>query len=448
MEDGKTKSEVAAKYGIPKNTLCTWLKNKDNILETTKKGNNSKRQRLRRSTFANLDQAIFKWLPVVRSRYVAVSALVFKTKVTEFSEKMNVENFKASDGWLDCWKKQFNVSFKMVSCKSNACTDEMVAPWEQITLPTILPKYHLNQIYNAEKFGLFYRAQRNKSLHLKNESCVGGKHSKLRLTGLTAANTVGEKLALFVISKSKKLRCFKNIKHLPCRYCSQKKSWMDSILFEEWVREVDRRFTKEGQKIVLLVDNFPAHPFIDNLVYTELISLPPNTSSKLQLMDQDIIRSLKAHYKTMSIKKLIEAIEKKKPLPEFFILDAMQMLDLAWGKVTTKTVVNCFEKAGISKEKRSEALLDANDPFKDLQQQLDKVAVYNPEFFPEGTTANDIVSVDGSLTSTEPLMIDDAILCDVLDEEGSETEDDTDGVSNEPICPQSSDVRQTLDVLR
>ena len=45
-------------------------------------------------------------------------------------------------------------------------------------------------------------------------------------------------------------------------------------------------------------------------------------------------------------------------------------------------------------------------------------------------------------------MTDDAILCDVLDEERSETEDDTDDVSNEPICPQSSDVCQALDVLR
>ena len=93
-------------------------------------------------------------------------------------------------------------------------------------------------------------------------------------------------------------------------------------------------------------------------------------------------------------------------------------------------------------------MLDADDPFKDLQEQLDKLAVYNPEFFPEGTTANDIVSVDDSLTSTEPLMTDDAILCDVLDEEGCETEDDTDDVSDELICPQSSDVRQAMDVLR
>ena len=130
------------------------------------------------------------------------------------------------------------------------------------------------------------------------------------------------------------------------------------------------------------------------------------------------------------------------------MLDAMQMLDVAWGKFTTKTVINCFEKAGMSSEKQSEALLDADDPLINLQEELDKLTVYNPKFFPEGTTANDIVSVDDSLTSTEPLMTDDEILCNVLAEEDSETEDDTDDVCKEPTCPQSSDVRQALDVLR
>ena len=124
------------------------------------------------------------------------------------------------------------MSFETVSGESNACTDEMVTPWEQTILPTILSIYDLNQIYNADESGLFYRAQPNKSLHLKNENCVGGKHSKLRLTGLTAANAVGEKLPLFVIGKSKKPRCFKHVKHLHYRHRSQKKSWTDSILFE------------------------------------------------------------------------------------------------------------------------------------------------------------------------------------------------------------------------
>ena len=240
--DGKTKSEAAAKYGIPKNTLSTWLKNKDKVFEATKKVSSSKRQQLREGTFVNLDQAMFKWLLVVRSRDVAVSALVFKTKAIEFREN---ECWKFQSVWwlAKSMRKPFNVSFKTVSGESNACIDEMVVPWEQTTLPTILPKYDLNQIYNANESDLFYRAQPNKFLYLKNENCVGGKHSKLRLTVLTSANAVGEKLPLFAIGKSEKPRCFKHVKHLPCRYFTQKKSWMDSILFEEWVGEVDRRFS-------------------------------------------------------------------------------------------------------------------------------------------------------------------------------------------------------------
>ena len=95
-------------------------------------------------------------------------------------------------------------SFKTVSGESKTCTDELVATWEQTTLPTILSKYDFNQIYITDEFGLFFRAQPNKSIHLKNENCVGGKHSKLRVAGLSAANTIGEKLPLFVIDNSKK----------------------------------------------------------------------------------------------------------------------------------------------------------------------------------------------------------------------------------------------------
>ena len=119
--------------------------------------------------------------------------------------------------------------------EKNYVTNYLVQIWPQLDL-------------QRREFDFFYRAQPNKSLHLKNKNCVGGKHSKLRLTGLTTANAFGEKLPLYLIGKSKKLWCFKDIKHMPCWYRSQKKSWMDSILFEEWVREIDRCFTKEGQK--------------------------------------------------------------------------------------------------------------------------------------------------------------------------------------------------------
>ena len=71
------------------------------------------------------------------------------------------------------------------------------------------------------------------------------KLSKVRVTGMRAVNAVGDKILMSVIGKAQNPRCFKNVKFLPCRY-RHKKSWMDGVLFEKWVRELDRRFSSEG----------------------------------------------------------------------------------------------------------------------------------------------------------------------------------------------------------
>ena len=100
-----------------------------------------------------------------------------------------------------------------------------------------------------------------------------------------------------VIGKSNKTRCFKGITSIPCWYCAQKKSWMDSELSEEWVREQDRTFALEGRKVALVIDNLlTTHPNIENIKSIKLYFLPPNTTSCLQPMDQGVIWSLKCKY--------------------------------------------------------------------------------------------------------------------------------------------------------
>ena len=96
----------------------------------------------------------------------------------------------------------------------------MVAPWNETTLPTLLSKYDLKDIFNADEFGLFYQCLPNKTYHFKGQKCSGGKNSEVRLTGMAAGNAIGEKIPMFVISKSKTPCCFKHMK--------KKKSWMDS----------------------------------------------------------------------------------------------------------------------------------------------------------------------------------------------------------------------------
>ena len=60
----------------------------------------------------------------------------------------------------------------------------MVAPWNETTLPTLLSKYELKDIFNADEFGLFYQYLPYKTYQFKGQKYSGGKNSKVRLTAM------------------------------------------------------------------------------------------------------------------------------------------------------------------------------------------------------------------------------------------------------------------------
>ena len=113
---------VAAKYGVPRNTLSTWVKSKEKLFEALEKGNNVKRQKLRTGDHETLDTA-------VKSQNVPLSGATIQEKASQYAEELSVGNFKASDGWLRRWKERNNVTFKTISGESNSVTPEMVNAW-------------------------------------------------------------------------------------------------------------------------------------------------------------------------------------------------------------------------------------------------------------------------------------------------------------------------------
>ena len=136
--------------------------------------------------------------------------------------------------------------------------------------------YAPRDIFNADETGVFFRSLPDKTHALKGEKCTGVKQSKDGLTVLVAANMDGsEKLPLLVIGKSAKPRCFSNVKSLPVDYRANKKAWMTSSTFEDWLRKLDRKFLLQGRSILMIVDNCPAHPAINVLSSIKLEFLPP-----------------------------------------------------------------------------------------------------------------------------------------------------------------------------
>ncbi|CAB3988395.1 tigger transposable element-derived 4-like [Paramuricea clavata] len=335
IEHGIPKKDVAAEYNVPRNTLSTWLKNEEKIVNAFESGNNRSTHKLKSSNYENLDKAVYKWFVKVRDEGLPVNDPILKEKAI------------------------------------------------------------------------------NTSGHTK-----GGKHSKARLTGLAAGNAVGEKLQCLSLGSRKKTWCFKGVRNLPGRYLSQKKSWMDSAFFEEWVCEQDRKFECEGRKVALIVDNCPAHPTISNLKAINLVFLPPNRTCKMQPMDQGIIRSIKAFYCGTTVRKYIDAVEKGMLPPKFTILDGMMILTGAWNRETVETVWNCFKKAGIGSEVQQSAVCDADDPFSFLSEELESLRESFPELVSTCVTLYDVIGTDKNvLTLNMESLTDEEILAEFRDDE-------------------------------
>ncbi|GFW85409.1 tigger transposable element-derived protein 6 [Trichonephila clavipes] len=197
-----------------------------------------------------------------------------------------------------------------------------------------------------------------KTFTFKKEKCHGGKHSKERLTILLAVNVDGsEKITPLVIGKSTKPRCFKSINLFPTKYRSNKKAWMTTELFNEWLVSLNSDMKREKRHILLFLDNCTVHNNAPPLSNVKLQFFPPNSTSKLQPLDQGIIHNFKTFYRREVVKSVLDNLENQQNVTTISILTVLIMIDKSWRAVTPLTIHSCFKKSGFL----SPNLVDVDD---------------------------------------------------------------------------------------
>lgn len=221
-------------------------------------------------------------------------------------------------------------------------------------LPILLKENEPQNIYNADETALFWQLLPNKTLAEKGDKCRGEKKSKLRVSVLVASNMDGsDKRKLLVIGRFEKPRCFKGIGRLPVDYKANSKAWMTRSLFEEWVRKFDSQMAREKRKVVLIIDNCPAHLMPENLECTRVVFLPPNSTSKTQPMDAGVIHSMKSHYRRLLLLRKLQAMEANVEYnPSLYT--AILLLTEAWESVSSTTIANCFRHCGFDLSQNSQ----------------------------------------------------------------------------------------------
>ncbi len=149
-----------------------------------------------------------------------------------------------------------------------------------------------------------------------------------------------------MIGKSRKPRCFKNIKCFPTQYTSNKTAWMTSEIFKEWLTKWDKDLIRKNKKAVLFIDNCSAHSVFPLLTSLRLEFLPPVTTSKLQPMDAGIIKNFKLKYRSAVVENLNQKLDEGKTLVPITVLQSMWFTRKSWDDVSTSTIEHCFATCG------------------------------------------------------------------------------------------------------
>src|SRR5258705_12346359 len=96
---------------------------------------------------------------------------------------------------------------------------------------------------------------------------------------------------------------------------------------------MDLEARQEIQVREVVVDNYTAHPKVlsEPLKAIKVVFLPPNATSKLQPLDQGIIKNLKHKYISRIIQGIIRALDNGADhVPSMSLLDCCRDIAKAW----------------------------------------------------------------------------------------------------------------------
>ena len=449
---GSKRSEVQAKFNISSSTLGEWIKDKANIAAKIN-GGKAQVKRLTPVQFPKTEAAVKMWFAENRDNDVAIDGAMYRFKAVQFSKKFGEDKFMGSPGWFSRAKKRNNIVHRTISGEANSVDITAVDEFKGTVPSDLLKDYAPEDVYNCDEAGLQYNSTSKKTLSFKGQIVKGRKESKQRLTILFCANMTGtDKRKMLVIGHFLNPRCMGKGVRRPCPYQANKKAWMTSLIFEDYLRRWDRKLTQQKRKIALVLDNATCHPKLTDLVNIKLVFLPPGTTSHTQPMDQGIIANFKRHYRFLfTMGHLCPAVESGKKL-QFNLLMALKLCVQAWDTVTPRTISRCFQHAGfkypnvspLSPEEEEEESL----PLSELARRLNSAGHLTEVGRPFTVESLDhALTEDENLQTTGMSTLDDIVREIEGDpsscEDGPEEEADQDP----PVAPPLSEFMKCLEVV-
>lgn len=345
---GVSQRSLAIHFGLSLGAINAIFQNAESIMNNP--NSDSKRTRSLYKT-EKIDQSLYLWFQSKRSRNCVITGDMMKCMAMKMAEKVGLGDFSASTGWLIKFQKRHGIISKSISGESGLIDESKIYNFKDF-FANKLNEYEEKDIFNCDESGLFFKCSNSNTLAFSYEDRISGKFSKERVTVQFCCSMTGEKIQPLIIGKSKAPRSLKNIdlSRLGVVYKNNSKSWMTLEIFNWWINELNTKMITENRKILLILDNAPVHPCDSTFSNVEMLYLPPNCTSRIQPLDQGIIKSFKDQYKRLINRFVLMEMENENIgyqliLKKIDMQHCVMFSAMAWRNVTMECIKNCFKKA-------------------------------------------------------------------------------------------------------
>ncbi|KRY21176.1 Tigger transposable element-derived protein 4 [Trichinella patagoniensis] len=119
--------EVASEYGIALSTVNNVRKNEAQILsQLDGSSSKSRRRRMRKTVNAEVNELMFQFFVRCRAKLIPITGQLLQTKAIDIARRMGINDFHASNGWLESFTRRHNMKFRTISGEAAAvheCTE-------------------------------------------------------------------------------------------------------------------------------------------------------------------------------------------------------------------------------------------------------------------------------------------------------------------------------------
>lgn len=288
FNDGVSRKKLMSDYNLKDYSHLTHIfKKKEEILQKYNQLNEKSTVNsytLKKSKYPEVEKALVEWMKQMRGKKINLSSDVILKKASEFAKLLKINDFEPTFGYLNGLKKRQNLVFTVKHGESESVDETIVQKWS-LDLKEKIKEYKPENVYNLDETALFWRLLPSKTYAFTDESSYGNKKSKERITVVVITNADGSDRTCVMIGKSVRPLAFRGINHFPIDYYHQKNSWINSEIYRKILVKLNLKFKKSNRNILLFVDNCRTHLEKIDLSNITVEFFPPNTTSKLQVLN-------------------------------------------------------------------------------------------------------------------------------------------------------------------